>query len=75
MYSKVLLQDQVIASIFTCVKFISLKIVVHILFVVKGVLPKDLEPMLLYSYLKVTHWVGVQPENCVAFWPTRNTEN
>ena len=36
-------------SIFACKKFISLKIVVPILLVVKGILPNDLERMLSLS--------------------------
>ena len=43
--SKVRLYDQAGASILTCQKFI-LKSVMHILFAVKDVFPKDLEPML-----------------------------
>ena len=43
---KVRLSDQVRASSFTCQNFMSFKIVVHILFAVKGVFPKDLEAML-----------------------------
>ena len=35
------------SSIFTCQKFISLKFVVHILFAVKNVFPKDLKPTLV----------------------------
>ena len=42
---KVPLLDKVGASIFTCQTFVSLKILVHILCVVKGVFPKDSEPM------------------------------
>ena len=43
---KVRLQDQAKASIFTCRTFISLKIVVYILFVVKGVFLKELKRLL-----------------------------
>ena len=44
--TKVRLLDQAKTSVFICQNFVSLKIVVQILFVVKGVFPKDLEPML-----------------------------
>ena len=37
------------ASIFTCQKVNYLKIVVHILFAVKGVLLNDLEPMTVFT--------------------------
>ena len=49
---KVRLKDQARASIFTGRKFISLNILVHILFAVKGVFSKDFEPMVgIYAML------------------------
>ena len=44
---KVRLLDQARASIFTYQIVISSKIMVHILFLVKGVIAKDLEPVLI----------------------------
>ena len=46
---KVQLYDQVRTSILACQKSTSLKVVVHILFAIKGVFLKDLEPMLNFS--------------------------
>ena len=45
---QVRLQDQSRVSIFSCQKFFSLEIVVHIVFAIKGIFPKDLEPMLKF---------------------------
>ena len=43
---KARLYDPARTSIFTCQKFVSLKIVVNVLFGINGVFPKDLGPML-----------------------------
>ena len=49
---RVRLSDQARGSILTCQSFISLKLVTHILFAVKGVFPKGLESMLSQTAFK-----------------------
>ena len=44
------------ASIFLCYKFVSLKIVVHILFAINAVYPKDLDAMQCQMSFPVMQW-------------------
>ena len=50
-YTKMRKLNQPRASTFTCQEFIPSKTVVHILFLVKYVIPKDLKPMLFETVL------------------------
>ena len=49
---KVRIKHQAIGSVFICKEFVFFKMVVHIIFVVKRVVTKDLEPMLQMNWIK-----------------------
>ena len=55
-FSRILSKTAKSAKINTNKVFISLKIMVHILFVVKGVFPKDLEPVLIITVVVVVYY-------------------